>query len=96
MKKGTKNILGVLILTTTLFACSTLHTGPLLLGDIPLPFGRMEKGAIYKDPKNRFQAVCPADGSVVNKGKYGIFFTYMDGISTYGVFAYGPEGVSKY
>lgn len=96
MMRGARNILGLLILIATLSACSTLHTGPLLLGDIPLPFGRMEQGAIYKDPKNRFQVACPAGGSVVNKGKYGVSFIYMDGISNYGVFAYEPDGVSEY
>lgn len=96
MNKKLSSILGLFILTTTLSACSTLHTGPLLLGDIPLPFGRMEQGEMYKDPKSRFQVACPADGLVVNKGKYGVSFIYMDGISNYGVFVYDPEGVSKY
>lgn len=96
MNKRVKNILGLLILTAALSACSTLHTGPLLLGDIPLPFGRMAKGEVYKDSKDRFQVICPAGDSVVNKGKYGVSFIYMDGISNYGVFAYEPEGVSKY
>lgn len=96
MNRWTRNIMGLLILIIALSSCSTLHTGPLLLGDIPLPFGRMGQGAIYKDPKNRFQVACPAGGSVVNKGKYGVSFIYMDGISNYGVFAYEPEGVSEY
>ncbi len=89
-------VLGPVILITSLSACSTLHTSPFLLGDIPLPFGRMAEGEIYKDPKNRFQVVCPLGDSVVNKGKYGVSFIYMDGISNYGVFAYEPESASKF
>ena len=83
-------------MVTSISACSTLHTGPFLIGDIPLPFGRMSQGEVYKDPKNRFQVICPTGDSVVSKGKYGVSFVYMDGISNYGVFAYGPEGASKY
>lgn len=94
--KRIMNITGLLLLTITVSACSILHTGPFLLGDIPLPFGRMEKGEVYKDPKNRFQVACPMGNSVVNKGKYGVSFVYMDGISNYGVFAYDSEGLSKF
>lgn len=95
MNERVSNALGLLILTIAVSACSTLHTGPFLLGDIPLPFGRMAEGEVYKDPKNRFQVACPAGNSVVNKGKYGVSFIYMDGISNYGVFAYEPGGSSK-
>lgn len=86
----------MIFLVTLLSACSTLQSGPLLLDDISLPFGRMEQVAIYKYPKNRFQVACPLGGSVVNKGKYGVSFIYMDAINNYNVFAYEPEGVSEY
>lgn len=77
-------ILNVLILES----CSTFHTGPLLIGDIPLPFGRMKEGQVLRDYKNRFEVTCPLSDAVVSKGKYGVTFTYMEGVVTYMVCAY--------
>lgn len=74
--------------TLILTSCSTLHTGPLLIGDIPLPFGRMKEGQIFRDPKNRFEVACPISDAVVKKGKYGVTFSFMEGIVTYMVCAY--------
>lgn len=77
-------VLNILILES----CSTLHTSSLLIGDISLPFGRMKEGQIFRDTKNRFEVTCPISNAVVKKGKYGVTFTYMEGIVTYMVCAY--------
>ena len=69
-------------------SCSTLERGPLILGNVPMPLGKMQEGRVYKDSKGRFTVPCPAPRSAISKNEYGVTFLFMDGIQTYMVAAY--------
>ena len=71
----------LVILTAFFFSsCATIHTGPLLVGDVPLNFGRCHEGEVYTDPEQRFQVVCPFPGAVKNIKNTGISFNNMDSV----------------
>ena len=54
-------------------SCSTLERGPLILGNVPMPLGKMQEGRVYKDPKGRFAVPCPAPRAAPSvRGKSGV------------------------
>ena len=56
-------LLGFLVLASS--GCATIHTTPLLVGDVPtgLPaWGTLKEGSTYSDPRGRFTLIVPGPG----------------------------------
>ena len=66
--------------------CPPAHAG--IFDILGLASRKLEKGQIYKDPNRRFEAACPVPNGELEKARYGVTFSFMDGCSNYMVIAY--------